>query len=49
MMESSELIPLLALLAHEAFALPVNLSLPQPRSFLTFTLPILSPIPLWGE
>ncbi|KAK4829259.1 hypothetical protein QYF61_002545 [Mycteria americana] len=30
------------------FALPIKLSLPKPMSFLTFTLVILSPIPLGG-
>ena len=30
-------------------ALPIKLSLPQPTSFLTFILPVLSPIPSVGE
>ena len=47
-MGKSELIPCFALLVHVAFALPIELSLSQPMSFLTFTLPILSPIPLGG-
>ena len=33
----------------ESFALPIKLSLCQPTSFLTFTLLILSPVPLKGE
>lgn len=37
------------LLACGAFALPIKLSLPQPTSFLTFTLWILSSIPLRWE
>ena len=37
-----------ALLVRVAFALPIKLSLSQPTSFLTFTLPILSPIPPVG-
>jgi len=37
-----------ALLAPATFALPVILSLSEPTSFLTFTLLILSPIPLGG-
>ena len=45
---SSEWIPCFALLVRTAFALPIKLSLSQPMSFLTFTLLILSPIPL-GE
>ena len=32
-----------------SFALPIKLSLSQPRSFLTFTLPVLSPIPPRGR
>ena len=44
----SERIPWFALLACMAFALSVKLSLSQPRSFLAFTLPILSPIPPGG-
>jgi len=47
MIGSGELIPYFALLACTAFALPVKL--PQPTSFLTFTLLIFSPIPLGGE
>jgi len=47
-MGSSEIIPYSALLVNTAFALSIKLSLSQPMSFLTFTLPILSPIPLWG-
>jgi len=46
-MGSSELIPYLALLTCMAFVLPIELSLSQPMSFLTSTLLILSPIPLW--
>jgi len=34
------------LLAHTAFVLLIKLSLSQPMSFITFTLPILSLIPL---
>jgi len=45
-MGSGEWIPFFALLAHAAFALPVQLPLSQPTSFLTFTRLILSPIPL---
>ena len=48
LMGSCELIPCFALLACVAFALPIKLSLSQPTSFCTFTLLILSPIPL-GE
>jgi len=48
-MGSSELIPWFALLACMAFALPVKLSLSQPMSFLTFTLPVLSLIPPRAE
>ena len=47
-MRRSELIPCFALLVPASFALPTKLSLSQPRSFLTFTLPSLSPTPL-GE
>jgi len=36
------------LLEHRAFSLPVELLLDQPMSFLTYTLPVLSPIPLGG-
>lgn len=36
------------LLAHASFALPVKLFLLQPTIFLTFTLPIIFPIPLGG-
>jgi len=32
-----------------AFALPIKLSLSQPTSFLTFSLPTLSAIPLYGK
>ena len=45
-MGSGEWIPCFALLVCAAFALPVKLSLSQPTNFLTFTLLILSPIPL---
>ena len=48
-MRRSEWIPCFALLACTAFALPIKLSLSQPMSFLTFTLPILFPIPLVGN
>ena len=48
-MGSGEWIPCFALLACAAFALPIKLSLSQPTSFLTCTLPILSPIPLRGS
>jgi len=48
LMGRNELILCFVLLAHMAFALPIQLSLSQLTSFLTFTLPILSPIPL-GE
>ena len=48
-MGRGELIPWLALLVCEAFALPIKLSLSQPMSFLIFTLLILSPIPPGGE
>jgi len=34
-----------ALLTLAAFALPIQLTSTQPSSFLTFTLPVLSPIP----
>ena len=40
--------PDLALRACAVFALPIKLSVSQPSSVLTFTLPILFPIPLWG-
>ena len=43
---SSEWIPYFALHQHTAFTLPIKLSLSQPTSFLTFSLPFLSPIPL---
>ena len=49
LMGSGKLIPCLALLACTAFALPIKLSLSQPMNFLTFTLPILSPILTQGE
>ena len=48
-MGSAERIPCFALLACMAFTLPIKLSLSQPTSFFTFTLLILSPIPLWGK
>jgi len=48
-MGSSELIPCFSLLLCVAFALPINLSLSQPTSFLTFTLSIFSFIPLQGS
>jgi len=48
LMGSSELISWFALLACVAFALPIKQSVSQPTSFLTFTLPIIFPIPLWG-
>lgn len=38
-----------ALLAHTDFVLPNKLSLPQAMSFLTFTLLILSLVPLVGS
>jgi len=47
-MGSNELIPSFALLVFMTFALPIELSLSQPMSFLTFTFLILSPVPL-GE
>ena len=43
LMGSSEWIPCFDLLACLAFGLPIKLSLFQPTSFLTFTLPVLSP------
>jgi len=47
---TGERIPYFALLAHTAFVcLSVKLSLSQPMSFFTFTLLILSPIPLEGS
>ena len=49
LMGSSEWIPWFALLARAAFAILINLSLLQLTSFLTFTLPVLSPVPLWGS
>lgn len=39
-MGSGKLIPSFALLVHADIALPVNPSLSQPVSFLTFNLPI---------
>ena len=48
-MGSREWFACFALVACVAFALPVKLSLSQPVNFLTLTLPILSPIPLWGK
>jgi len=47
-MGSGELIPCFALLVCAAFALPIKLSLPQPMSYLIFTLPIHSPFPPGG-
>lgn len=49
--------PYFVWLACAAFALPLKVSLPQPMSFLTFTLPVLSPMLLqrsewvlgWGQ
>ena len=49
LMGSNEWIPCFALLACMAFALAIKLSLSQPTSFLTYTLLILSLIPLWGS
>jgi len=46
LMGSGEQIPCYAFLAHTAFALPIKMSLSQTVSFLTFTLPIVSPNPL---
>jgi len=46
---SSERISGFALLACMAFALPTKLSLSQPMSFLTFTLPVLSPSHQGGQ
>jgi len=48
-MSSSERIAYFTLLACAAFALRIKLSLSQYTSFLTFTLPILSSIPLLGS
>jgi len=49
-MGSSEWIPYFALLAYTAFISPVYLSLSQPMSFFTFTLPVLSSIlPIGSE
>jgi len=42
-MGSSEQVPCFSLLVCAAFVIPIKLSLYQPLSFLTFTLPILSP------
>lgn len=47
-MGSGEGIPCFALLVHMAFAFPIKL-LSQPTSVLTFTLLILSSIPLRGS
>ena len=47
-MGRGEGMPCFALLACAAFAFPIKLSLSQPTSFLTLTLPILSPIPWRG-
>lgn len=44
-----ELIPLFALLIQVAFGLPIKLYLSQPTSLLTFTLLILSHVPLEQE
>jgi len=41
----SEFLDLLCSLASAAFALLIKQSLPQPTSFLSFTLLTLSPIP----
>lgn len=48
-MGSGKLIPCFDSLADTSFALSIKLSLPQPMSFLSFTLPIASPIPLRGD
>ena len=45
----AEWIPWVALPACTALALPIKLSLSQPTSFLTFTLPISSPVPPVGS
>lgn len=45
-MGGSKGIPCFALLAHAAIALPVQLSVTEPMSFLTSTLPIPTPIVL---
>jgi len=47
-MGSRERIPYSASLACASFALPIKLSLSQHTSFLTFTLPVLSPSPQGG-
>ena len=47
-MGSNALILLFALFVHAAFVLLIKLSLSLPTSFLTFTLPVLSPIPMGG-
>ena len=47
-MGSRERMPDLALHACAAFALPIKLCVSQPSTVLTFTLPILFPIPLGG-
>ena len=47
-MGSGEWIPCFASLVCVTFAVPIKLSLSQPTSFLIFTLPIFSPIPLGG-
>lgn len=44
----SECIPCFTLLLIVVFALPFQLSLYQPMSFLTFTLPIVPAVPLEG-
>ena len=46
---SGEGILCFVLLVCAAFAFPIKLSLSQATIFLTFTLPVLSPIPLWGR
>jgi len=48
-MGSRERIPCFALLMCMAFVLPIKLSLSQPTSFPTFTLPFLPPIPPEGS
>lgn len=47
--ESGEWIPCFLLPAHVGFALPIKLSIPQSMSFVTPTLLILFPIPMWLE
>ena len=48
-MGSRECIYYFAWFVRAALALLIKLSLSQHTSLLTFTLPILSPIPLWRE